>query len=114
MFPMLEIVSWLLKKPMAALAKGLGVADNAVLGLVTNLANSIPVFSMLETMDRKGRVLNMAFSVSAGYVIGDHLAFVLSYDRSFALPMVLGKLIGGIAAIALGLLICKKQTKPSS
>ena len=79
--------------------------------MLTKLANSIPVFSLLEKMDKKGRILNMAFSVSAGYVIGDHLAFVLSYDRSFALPMVLGKLIGGIAAIALGLLICKKDSK---
>jgi ethanolamine transporter len=66
---------------------------------------------MMEDMDKKGRVLNMAFAVSAGYVLGDHLAFILSYDRSFALPMVLGKLIGGIAAIALGLLICKKDSK---
>jgi ethanolamine transporter EutH len=43
--------------------------------------------------------------------LGDHLAFVLSYDRNFALPMVLGKLIGGTTAIALGLLICKKDSK---
>ena len=110
-FPLLEILSRLLKKPMAALAKRIGVTDNAVLGFMTNLANSIPVFSMLEDMDKKGRILNMAFAVSAGYVLGDHLAFILSYDRSYALPMVLGKLIGGLAAIALGLLICKKDSK---
>jgi ethanolamine transporter len=108
-FPMLEILSLLLKKPMAVLSRKLGVNNTSVLGFVTTLANSIPVFSMMEDMDKKGRVLNMAFAVSAGYVFGDHLAFVLSYDRSFALPMVVGKLIGGVAAMALAIVVFKRK-----
>ncbi len=108
-FPLLEIVSFLLKRPMAWFGKRLGVNDTAVLGFVTTLANSIPVFSMLEDMDKKGRVLNMAFAVSAGFVFGDHLAFVLSYDRTFAMPMVVGKLIGGVAAILLAWIITKRE-----
>ena len=31
-------------------------------------------------MNRKGRVLNLAFAVSAAFVFGDHLAFTLSYN----------------------------------
>ena len=108
---MLEIVSWLLKKPMAWLGKKLEASDNAVLGLVTTLANSIPVFAMLEQMDKKGRVMNMAFAVSAGYALGDHLAFVLSYDRTFALPMVLGKVVGGVAALGLAIIICSRKNE---
>lgn len=110
-FPMLEIVSLLLKKPMTWLSRKLGVNDTSVLGFVTTLANNIPVFSMLQDMDKKGRVLNMAFAVSAGYVFGDHLAFVLSYDRSFALPMVVGKLIGGVMAVLLALLITGRTNR---
>lgn len=108
-FPMLEIVSLLLKKPMAWLSRKLGVNDTSVLGFVTTLANNIPVFSMLETMDKKGRVLNMAFAVSAGYVFGDHLAFVLSFDRSFALPMVIGKLVGGVVAVVLAIFVTRPK-----
>lgn len=109
-FPLLELVSRLLKKPMEWLSRRLGVCDTAVLGLVTTLANSIPVFSMLEQMDKKGRILNMAFAVSAGYVFGDHLAFVLSFDRAYALPMAAGKLIAGLAALALAAGICRRRT----
>ena len=108
-FPMLEIVSLILKKPMAWMSKKLGVNDTSVLGFVTTLANNIPVFSMLESMDKKGRVLNMAFAVSAGYVFGDHLAFVLSFDRNFALPMVVGKLIGGVVAVVLAIFVTKEK-----
>ncbi|MBE6696624.1 MAG: ethanolamine utilization protein EutH [Ruminococcaceae bacterium] len=112
-FPMLELVSRLLKRPMAWLSRRLEISDSAVLGLVTTLANSIPVFATLEQMDKKGRILNMAFAVSAGYVFGDHLAFVLSYDRAYAFPMVIGKLLGGIAAVILAIAICKRESKPS-
>ena len=108
-FPLLEIVSLLLKRPMAWFGKRLGVNDTAVLGFVTTLANSIPVFAMLDDMDKKGRVLNMAFAVSAGYVFGDHLAFVLSYDRAYTLPMVVGKLVGGVTSLLLALLIIKRD-----
>ena len=113
-FPMLEIVSKLLKLPMSWLGRRLEISDNAVLGLVTTLANSIPVFAALDQMDKKGRILNMAFAVSAGYVFGDHLAFILSYDRSFALPMVVGKLIGGVAAIILAIAVCKRESEPAN
>ncbi|MBQ3530040.1 MAG: ethanolamine utilization protein EutH [Oscillospiraceae bacterium] len=108
-FPLLEIASRLLRRPMAWLGKRLGINDTAVLGLVTTLANSIPVFSMLKDMDRKGRILNMAFAVSAGYVFGDHLAFVLSYDRAYALPMVAGKLVGGLVAMVLAVLVLNRK-----
>jgi ethanolamine transporter len=113
-FPMLELVSKLLKGPMGWTSRRLGVSDNAVLGLVTTLANSIPVFATLEEMDKKGRVPNMAFAVSAGYVFGDHLAFVLSYDRAYAVAMVVGKLVVGVMAVVLAIAICKRENSTKS
>lgn len=113
-FPMLELVSKLLKRPMRWISRCLEISDSAVLGFVATLANSIPVFSTLEHMDKKGRVLNMAFAVSAGYVSGDHLAFVLSYDRVYAFPIVVGKLLGGIVAVILAIAVYKRESKPST
>mgnify|MGYP002516412304 CR=1 FL=1 len=43
--------------------------------------------SIAEKMDRKGIVLNMAFAVSAAFVLGDHLAFTMMFDASFAPAM---------------------------
>ena len=51
----------------------------------------------------------MTFAVSAGYAFGDHLAFALAFDGAFAMPMVVGKLISGIAAIVLANLIMRKS-----
>lgn len=108
-FPLLSIISRLFNKVFEKLGKLLGIDNTSVLGLVTSLANSIPVFSMMGDMTKRGRIMNMAFAVSAAYVLGDHLAFALSFDSSFALPMIVGKATGGITALVLAHFVCKKE-----
>ena len=109
-FPLLAIVSKIFSPLFMKVGKILKIDNTSVLGLVTSLANAIPVFSLIEKMNKKGRVMNMAFVVSAGFVFGDHLAFALSFDNAFALPMVVGKLVGGITALILANIILKKGT----
>lgn len=110
-FPLLAIVSKVFKPLFKKLANLLKINDTSVLGLITTLANSVPVFSMLNDMDRKGRILNIAFVVSAGFLLGDHLAFALAYDNTFVLPMVLGKFISGLTALVFTNLIYGKIIK---
>ena len=71
----------------------------SVLGLLSSLGNSIPMFSMVEKMNRKGIMLNMAVAVSASFVFGDHLAFTMAFDENYVFGMILGKLIAGVSAI---------------
>ena len=108
-FPLLSIVSRVFKKVFDKLGKLLKIDNGAVLGLVTSLANSIPVFAMMGEYTQRGRILNMAFAVSAAYVFGDHLAFALSFDNSFALPMIVGKLVGGLSALVIAHFVSKNK-----
>lgn len=101
-FPFIKVLSALLKKPLAALSKQIGINDIAALGLLTSLASSTPTFGLVEKMDRKGIVLNMAFAVSAAFVLGDHLAFTMMFDASFAPAMIAAKFSAGIAALIVG------------
>ena len=110
-FPLLAVISRIFGKLFSKFGKMIKINDISVLGLVTHLANSIPVFSMMNEMDKKGRVLNMAFAVSASYAFGDHLAFTLSYDGAFAMPMVAGKLISGVCAVLLAMILYKREEK---
>ena len=43
-------------------------------GLVATLANNIAMFNIMGEMNPKGKILNVAFAVSAAFVFGDHLA----------------------------------------
>ena len=62
----------------------------------------------MDKMDKKGVVLNSAFAVSAAFALGGHLAFTMAFDIKYVLPMIVGKIISGIFAVLLALLIYKK------
>lgn len=109
-FPLVFVITKLLKKPLLALGRLIGINDTAAAGLVASLANSIPTFGMVKDMDPRGKVVNMAFAVSAAFVFGDHLGFTAGYDPEMLTAVIIGKLAGGISAVAVALLLTRKAT----
>jgi ethanolamine transporter len=110
-FPLIAIISKILKKPLSALGKKLELDDTSVIGLIATLANSIATMESADKMNRKGRVLNLAFAVSAAFVFGDHLAFTLSYNGEYIVPVIIGKLVAGITALVVASVLVKKIKK---
>ncbi len=106
-FPLIALVSRIGRRPFAAIGRRIGINDSAVVGLISSLANSIPTFSLVEKMNQRGRIINMAFAVSAAFVFGDHLAFTLSFNEAYVPAVVVGKLISGAAAVVAACLISK-------
>ena len=96
-------------RPLLRLGKLLGVNDVAAAGLVASLANSIATFGMLKEMDRRGKVVNVAFAVSAAFVFGDHLGFTAGFAPQMLPAMIVGKLAGGISAVAVALWLTRKD-----
>jgi ethanolamine transporter len=68
----------------------------------------LSVFSLLAEMDDKGRMLNVAFLVSGSCLLGDHLAYAAQVDPAICGPMLVGKLIGGLSAVLLALLLAPR------
>lgn len=110
-FPLIAIISKILKKPLSALGKKLNLDENSVVGLIATLANSIATMESADRMNRKGRVMNLAFAVSAAFVFGDHLAFTLSYNEEHIIPVIVGKLVAGFSALAVAVMLEKKTAK---
>ena len=108
-FPLVYVITKLLKKPLEKGGKLLGVNDTAAAGLVATLANSIATFGMVKDMDDRGKVINIAFAVSAAFVFGDHLGFTAGFAPALLPAMILGKLAGGISAVAVALLLTRKK-----
>ena len=108
-FPLVAVVTRLLQKPLMGLGKWLRVNDVAAAGLVASLANSIATFGMVKEMDERGKVVNIAFAVSAAFVFGDHLGFTAGFAPEMLTAMILGKLAGGIGAVAVALWLTRKD-----
>lgn len=112
-FPLVSTVTRLLRKPLLKLGKLLGVNDTAAAGLIATLANSIATFRMVEQMDNRGKIVNIAFAVSAAFVFGDHLGFTAGFAPQLLPAMIVGKLAGGAAAVAVALLLTRKHREIS-
>jgi len=108
-FPLVFVLTRLLRKPLLRLGKLLGINDAAAAGLIATLANSIATFGMVKDMDNRGKVVNIAFAVSAAFVFGDHLGFAAGFAPEMLPAMITGKLVGGISAAAVALLLTRKD-----
>lgn len=106
-FPLIYAITKVFQKPLMKLGGLLGMNEIAAAGMVASLANSIPMFGMLKDMDDRGKVLNVAFAVSAAFVFGDHLGFTASFAPDLLLPMIAAKLISGIMAVAVAMLLTR-------
>ena len=74
-FCLVAVITKVFNKPLMKLGKVLGMNEVAAAGMVATLANNIPMFQMLKDMDNRGKIINIAFAVSASFVLGDHLGF---------------------------------------
>lgn len=110
-FPLVFAVTTILKKPLLKLGGLLGINDTAAAGLVASLANSIATFGMVGDMDDRGKVVNIAFAVSAAFVFGDHLGFTAGFAPSMLTAVIIGKLAGGISAVGVALILTRKDKK---
>ena len=108
-FPLVAVLTKLLKKPLLKLGKILGVNDVSAAGMVASLANSIATFGMVKEMDKRGKVVNIAFAVSAAFVFGDHLGFTAGFAPVMLPAMIVGKLVGGVTAVAVALWLTRKD-----
>ena len=108
-FPLVYVVTKLLKNPLMKLGSLLGVNDTAAAGLIASLANSIATFGMVKDMDNRGKVVNIAFAVSAAFVFGDHLGFTAGFAPELLPAVILGKLAGGISAVAVAIWLTKQE-----
>lgn len=108
--PFMYVVIKLLNKPLDKLGSKIGINGVSTVALLGTLVTNASTFGVMDRMDKKGTVLNAAFAVSAAFVFGSHLAFTMVYDGSYVMPMIVGKLISGLCAVFLALMVHRDGT----
>ena len=110
-FPLMYVISKIFAKPLRRLGSLMGINEYSAVGFVSSLATSATTYGIMDKMDKKGIMLNSAFATSAAFTFASHLAFTLAYDASLIPAMIAGKLVAGICALALSLLIYPRLNK---
>lgn len=113
-FPLMHIVSKLLAKPIQKLGAALQIEPSAAMGFVATIVTNATTFEMMNRMDKKGVFLNAAFSVTAAFLCGSHLAFTLAFDNGYIFAMIVAKAVSGVAALVLAMLLYRRIYRPVS
>lgn len=113
-FPLMFLLSKLLAKPLQKVGARIGINETAALGFVSSLATSVTTYGMIGKMDRRGIVLNSAFAISGAFTFAGHLAFTMAFDMNYVFPMIVGKLVAGVSAVFLAVIIDRKTAEKSA
>lgn len=107
-FTLVHLMTKYLGEPLSKVGGLLGMNKEAAAGMVATMANNIAMFSIMKDMDDRGKVINVAFAVSAAFVFGDHLGFTAGANKDMIFAVVIGKLVGGVTAVVLAYFMAPK------
>lgn len=110
-YPLVYCITKYLSKPLSAIGKLIGVNEVTIGGMIAAVANNIPMFGMLKDMDKRGKILAVAFSVPASFALGDHLGYTTANAPDNIVAMIVGKLLGGVIAVFIASLFIPKSLK---
>ena len=109
--PAAELLRQLLKKPFTLLGERLGIKPLGFIGMLIGLVSPLPVLSMYQDMDEKGKVTIGAFLVSGTSLLAAHMGFVISTEPAMLPALICGNLSGAIAAAVLTMCFHKEARK---
>ena len=102
--PAAELLRRLLEKPFTRLGIRLRMSPLGLTGMLLGAVSAIPVFSLYQEMDAKGKVAVGAFLVSGTSLLAAHMGFTVSTEPDMLPGLVCGKLCGALCAVLLAFL----------
>ncbi len=100
-FPMVYLIKTYLSKLLSVVGTKFNLSVSATTGILAASANVLALFAMVGQMKPEDKVKTIAYAVCCAFLLGDHLAFSANFQPSMILPVMLGKLCGGILAVAI-------------
>ncbi|MCI5650172.1 MAG: ethanolamine utilization protein EutH [Fusicatenibacter sp.] len=108
--PTAELLQRILRRPLSWIGDKTGINSASSAGLLIGFVSPVPVLAMLKDMDSKGKVVNAACLVCSTSALAAHMGFTFGVDPDFAAPLLITKLIGGIAGAAAALIFTRNDT----
>lgn len=105
-FPMVYLLKKYLAGPVTRLGRPLGLEPAGATGLIATVSNILALFRILGTMRPEDKVLNIAFAVCGAFLFADHLAFTANFQPNLIVPVMVGKIAGGIVGFVIAKWLC--------
>lgn len=100
-FPMVYLLQKLASPKIEKIGALFGLDGVGAAGLLATSANVLAMFRLVNKMRPQDKVLNISFAVCAAFLLGDHLAFTANFQPTLIMPIMIGKVVGGLSALGL-------------
>ncbi len=111
-YPMVYFVRRYFTKGLRFLASYIRTDETSVLGMLSCIANPLPMYTMIDNMSNRGKVLASAFGGPVLCMLGDHLGFMSAYYPEGITPLIVGKTVATVAALLIALGVEKISPSP--
>lgn len=108
-FPMVYLIRKFCGKYLEKAGRLAGLDAVGSAGLLAAMANAVALFNMVSDMKPANKVICLAFTVCAGYCLGDWIAFNVNFQPNLVVPIFIGQLCGGMIGIVFAKLIAVPQ-----
>lgn len=110
-YPLIYFVSVKLQRVFKKISLKYDLDEYSILGLASSTVNNVPMMGVYNKMNWKGKIINAAFSVSGAFVFGGQLGYVSTVSRENVNAFIIGKLVSGIAAIILAVVLINRESE---
>ena len=99
-------------RPLTYVAERIGTNEYAIMGMLLGATNSLAMLPLMPRMDRRGKILNGAFSAAGAYVIGGQMAFISGASDPWTTAVfMITKLGAALLAVTAACLLTGREEK---
>ena len=113
-YPLIYFTSVKLQKTFKKISLKYDLDEYSIIGLISSTVNNVPMMGVYKNMNWKGKIINAAFSVSGAFVFGGQFGYVSTVSPGSSNAFIAGKLVGGISAVALAIILINRETREES
>lgn len=110
MLPAFEVIKKVLKRPLEFLGRRTGLDSASISGLLLTSVSAVPTMALTKEMNRKGLVLNGAWSVACAGTFGSQMSFIMNVRPEMLDEFVISKMIAGAFALLVSILYIGKAS----
>ena len=107
--PFAKLLQLVLNKPLDVIGTKLRIQNSACAGILIGMVSAVPVYTMMEDMNKRSRIIVSTFLIDGMAILGAHLAYTAANNPAMTASLLVCKL----SASLVGLIIAFIYTRNS-
>lgn len=108
--PFAKLLQVVLNKPLKVIGKKIKIQDCACAGILIGLVSAMPVYTMMNDMDHRSRIIVSTFLIDGMAILGAHLAYTSANEPNMTGPLLICKISATVVGLVIAFIYTGKNT----